>query len=338
MTARTDSSTPFVLAATAVPGPEADAVLDEAVVAAADVGVVDVTGPGAVQCLQGLLTNDVDRAGTTGFGYGAVLTPKGMIICDLWAIRDGSKFVLFPPRHGLAQLLEVFERSLPPRLAKFVDRSESFAVLRLAGPAALDRVRTAGIEVPADGRTLTAIVGESACIVARPDNEVPPPFELQLLVPAGEADGVRDRLRRAGVTPGSAEALELARVLRGWPRLGAEIDERTLPQEVRFDEVGGVSYTKGCYTGQETVARVHFRGHPNRHLAGLVWDEPPDLDRSDLLQDGKARGRVTSIAWLGPVERYVGLAVMRREVDRERTVQAAGAVAAVQHLPFNVDG
>ena len=338
MTARADSSTPFVLAASAVPGPEADAVLDEAVVATADVGVVEVTGPGTVQCVQGLLTNDVERAGTAGLIYGAVLTPKGMIICDLWAIRDGGKFLMFPPRHGLQALLDVFEHSLPPRLAKFADRSEAFAVLRLAGPSTLDRARAAGIEVPPAGRTLTAIVGEAACIVARPDDEVPPPFELQLLVPASEAAGVCERLNAAGVTTGSAAALELARVLRGWPRLGAEIDDRTLPQEVRFDELGGVSYTKGCYTGQETVARVHFRGHPNRHLAGLVWDEPPDLDRSDVLQDGKARGRVTSIAWLGPVERYVGLAVVRREVDRERTVQAAGAMAALQHLPFNVDG
>ena len=74
--------------------------------------------------------------------------------------------------------------------------------------------------------------------------------------------------------------MQAARILAGWPALGAEIDERTLPQEVRYDEIGGVSYTKGCYTGQETVARLHFRGHPNRELRGLWWrsDEPEPLN------------------------------------------------------------
>lgn len=338
MTAKAESTVPFVLGAAAVPTPEAEAVLDGCLFAVADAGVVEVTGPGAVPCLQGLLTNDIERPGSNGFVYGAVLTPKGMIVTDLWAMRDGSRFLLVAPDQGLQPLLEVFQRSLPPRLAKFSDRSAEHRVLRLVGPATADRARRAGIEEPPAGRAHTAIVGETACLVARPESEVPPPFDLQLLVPAGEEDGVRERMQQAGAVTGGADALELARVLRGWPRLGAEINQKTLPQEVRFDEHGGVSYTKGCYTGQETVARVHFRGHVNRELAGLVWDDAPEPERSDLTQDGKSRGRVTSIAWLDPVERYVGLAVMRRDVDRARTVRAAGAPAAVQTLPFDVDG
>lgn len=338
MTASAESTVPFVLGATAVPGHEADAVLDGCLFAAADVGVVEVTGPGAVQCLQGLLTNDVERPGTNGFVYGAVLTPKGMIITDLWAARDGSRFLLVPPAQGLQPLLDTFQRSLPPRLAKFTDRSAEYAVLRLVGPASPEHARRAGIEVPGAGRVHTAIVGEAACLVARPEDEVPSPFDLQVFVPAEEERGVRERLAQADATAGGATALELARVLRGWPRLGAEINQKTLPQEVRFDEHGGVSYTKGCYTGQETVARVHFRGHVNRALTGLIWDDPPEPERSELTQDGKSRGRVTSIAWLDPVERYVGLAVMRRDVDHGRTVRAAGSTAAIQPLPFDVDG
>ena len=86
---------------------------------------------------------------------------------------------------------------------------------------------------------------------------------------AVEAAG-RARSTGAGATGGTSEDREAARILAGWPRLGAEIEERTLPQEVRYDEIGGVSYTKGCYTGQETVARLHFRGHTNRELRGLA--------------------------------------------------------------------
>src|SRR5258708_9948328 len=76
--------------------------------------------------------------------------------------------------------------------------------------------------------------------------------------------------------------LELGRILAGWPRLGAEIDQKTLPQEVRYDDINGVSYTKGCYTGQETVSRLHFRGHTNRHLGGLLWQAAPDLERPEI--------------------------------------------------------
>src|SRR5204863_149594 len=82
--------------------------------------------------------------------------------------------------------------------------------------------------------------------------------------PAPQGERLAGRLAAAGAVEAEPAMLELARILAGWPRLGAEVDDKTIPQEVRFDEIGGVSYTKGCYTGQETVARLHFRGHANR--------------------------------------------------------------------------
>lgn len=134
---------------------------------------------------------------------------------------------------------------------------------------------------------------------------------------------------------GSAHGLEVSRILAGWPRLGAEIDDRTLPQEVRYDVLEGVSYTKGCYVGQETVARLHFRGHANRELVGLQWDAAPDPADHRLVQDERERGWVTSIAWWETVARYVGLAKVRREVDRAWPVVAGGVPARVVELPFS---
>src|SRR5207245_10128528 len=86
------------------------------------------------------------------------------------------------------------------------------------------------------------------------------PSVLRFSAPAPAAALLADRLRTAGAVPAGPAALELLRVLAGWPRLGAEMDEKTIPQEVRFDEIGGVSYTKGCYTGQEQVGRLQCRG------------------------------------------------------------------------------
>jgi folate-binding protein YgfZ len=148
---------------------------------------------------------------------------------------------------------------------------------------------------------------------------------------------VHDALLEAGAVRSQTAALELARILAGWPRLGAEIDEKTLPQEVRFDENNGVSYTKGCYTGQETVARVHFRGQVTKRLTGLMWDGTPDPASSSILQDEKVVGRVTSVAWLPPFEQYFGLGIVRRQADSDRTITAAGAPALIAQLPFELE-
>jgi folate-binding protein YgfZ len=321
-----------VLGRDAVAPAVADAVLRGALVAAPDVTVLDVTGPGAVACLQGLLTSDVEAPGPGALVYGAVLTPKGMIVCDLWVERDRTSARLTVPRQGLETLLELFRRALPPRLARVAlsDRG----VLHLVGPRALAVAEAAGLAVPAEGRWGSAILGEATITVARPGAVAP--FAAQLVVDRNQTPAVSGRLEAAGAAPGGPGDLELARVLAGWPRLGAEIDDRTLPQEVRYDEIGGVSYTKGCYTGQETVARVHFRGHPNRLLRGLAWSGEPDMGRSDVEQDGRPRGRVTSVAWLPPGG-FVGLGLLRREVE-DGPVLAAGAEARLVALPFQTGG
>ena len=112
-----------------------------------------------------------------------------------------------------------------------------------------------------------------------------------------------------------------------------------------IDEIGATSYTKGCYTGQETVSRLHFRGHANRHLRGLLFEsDPPAAPASGwsaVTQDEREVGRVTSIAWLpdgggSVLGRWIGLAIVRREVPIGATVRAAGREARIVDLPFDV--
>jgi folate-binding protein YgfZ len=121
------------------------------------------------------------------------------------------------------------------------------------------------------------------------------------------------------------------------------MDDKTIPQEVRFDEIGGVSYTKGCYTGQETVARLHFRGHTNRQLRGLVFDPEPPMAPvggwNVVTHVDREVGRVTSLAFvpdtgLPGAGRWIGLAVIRREVNPGAMVRAAGRDARVVDLPL----
>jgi len=314
-----------------------------ALVVHADAGVLELSGTGAVECMQGLLTSDFEKPGDGAFMYGALLTPKGMIVVDGWASRVGTTVRFIVPAPGRERALGIFTRSVPPRLARTADRSGDLAVVRLAGPHALAIADAARLTIPtAPGRAISVTLEGAVCDIARAADGAP--FVVQIAAPPGAAGRLTGRLEAAGAVMGGPVAFELARILAGWPGLSSEIDERTLPQEVRFDEIGGVSYTKGCYTGQETVSRLHFRGHANRGLVGLEFDGEPPIGVAvtvPLRQDDREMGRVTSVAWLpegvptaGAAGRWVGLGVLRREIEIGARVRAGDVAARVVALPF----
>jgi len=319
-----------------VPPAVAQALSAGAVAAAVPAGVFDLAGPGAVACMQGLLTNDLEAPGDGAFIYGALLTPKGMIVVDGWAARRGDTVRFTVPAAGRARAAEIFQRSIPPRLARVADRSDELRVLRLAGPSALALAEAARLAVPAaPGRSEAT----DAVEVSRATEAAP--FALQWAGAPPDVEAIGRRLVSAGATAGDAAALELARILDGWPSLGFEVDDRTLPQEVRYDEIGGVSYTKGCYTGQETVSRLHFRGHANRALRGLrlAAEPPPEWRAGPPVRMGDREvGRLTSVAFLpeGPAGAgvWVGLAVLRRDVPDGAAVRVGLVDASVTPLPL----
>src|ERR1700704_2680291 len=312
-----------------------------AVVSRVEAGVVALSGPGAVTSFQGLLTNDVELPGDGSFVYGALLTPKGMIVVDGWAARLGATMSYTVPAagDGREHALAIFTRSVPPRLARVIDRSADVAVYRLAGPGTLAVAVAAGLAVPpAAGRVVLTPEGVE---IARATEGAP--FVVQVTAPGEAGALLAARLEAAGAGAAGPAALERSRILAGWPRLGAEVDDKTIPQEARLDEIGGVSYTKGCYTGQETVARLHFRGHANRQVRGLLFDpEPPAAPAdgwSSVTYVDRDVGRVTSLAFVpetgvAGAGRWIGLALIRREVEPGSVVRAAGRDARVVDLPF----
>ena len=287
--------------------------------------VVQVTGSGAVACLQGLITNDLVKPGPNSITWGALLTPKGMIETDLWALRQGDDVTLLLPLQGREGALAVFKRSLPPRLAKVHDASATHRVQALFGSGSDAALH--GTDLPGIGGVAP---GEEGVLLARPL-----PGASFTFIAAGPAEPVallRARIHARGAAIGDQDDAEAARILAGWPALGAEIDEKTLPQEARFDELGGVSYTKGCYLGQETVARIHFRGHPNRELRGLEWEDAVPLEGTAIAGAGREAGSVRSTLLVGG--RRIGLAPIRREVAIGEMVTAGGRQARVVALPF----
>ena len=161
----------------------------------------------------------------------------------------------------------------------------------------------------------------------------------ELIGPPRVIDTLWTALVRAGATPSDGEAFDIARIEAGRPEWGIDIDESTLAQEANLDELGAISYTKGCYTGQETVARVHFRGHVNRQLRGLRFGEGPLPPRGAPISsaDGRAIGEVRSVA-VSPRLGGVALAMIRREIDPGASLSCgppeAATTATVTALPF----
>lgn len=274
--------------------------------------LLEVHGPGALTCVQGLLTNDLEAAGDGALVYGALLTAKGAIVADLWVLRvRPERLVLALEAQGADPTRAILARTLPPRLAKVADRSAEWAsALHLGGGA-------------------PGMIAEG-WVAHAPAHA---PFTAMLLGPRAVIDALAASDGGRGPRRATTDDLEAARILAGWPRLGREIDERTLVQEVRFDDIGGVSYTKGCYVGQETVARLHFRGHANRRLAGLAWPAGAAPDDDAISHEGRPVGSLRSL--LALEETRLGLAMLRREVDDGAQVMAGGQPAVVCALPFS---
>lgn len=305
-----------------------------AVMVRSPASVIEVAGPGALACLQGVLTNDLVKSGDGSFVYSATLTPKGMIIADMWVLRVSAQRLLLlgdPAAHQ--STLGVLRRSMPARMALVNDLTAGREALWLCGDLAIVSLAAAGLAVPdGDSRAVAVTDAGGEALLARPHAAAP--FRAVLVGSPDLIDRAERSLGNAGALPGDLDDLEASRILSGWPRLGAEITEKTLPQEVRYDDIQGLSYTKGCYTGQETVARLHFRGHTNRELRGLVWDGVPALAGDEVLgPGGEAVGTIGSLLVLPQVT--AGLALLRREIAEGDHVRAAGHDATVVALPFD---
>lgn len=307
-------------------------------------GRMRITGDRAIEMLNGLVTNDV-AAIDPGHGcYAAALTPKGKIVADLRIFREADGLLVDAPPLAAAAWIGIVRKYVNPRIAPHRDESATLRTFGVYGPLAHHVVAAVTGGSPTAFGTLpmyahaTATLGDGTVVVARIPDAGTEGFAVYL--PAAHFDAAWQRAVAAHATPAGLAAWDVARVEAGYPEWGVDIDENTIPQEANLDELHAISYTKGCYTGQEVVARVHFRGHVNRHLRGVsqAADEDPVPTGAQLVDAaGKLVGDVRSTVRsprLGPI----GLAMIRREVAPGTTLAArwdggAGHVV-VNALPF----
>ena len=288
-------------------------------------GFIDVLGPDGAEYLQGQVTNDVEAVGVGEGQYAALLDRKGHMQADLRVLRVGEEAILLDtePAAKDAALRHLTMYSIG-RDVQVVDVTGERGTVSLIGPRAVEIAGTPPLSEFAN--EATTVAGVEVVAVGTRDG-------IDLLHPAAERERVINALTEAGAVEVSPEAVEILRVESGVPRFGAEMDAATMPAEAGIVE-DAVSFTKGCYIGQETVARLHYKGKPNRHLRGLRLSgaaAPGVALRLGEKEVGTLGGAVVSPA-LGPI----GLAIVRREAEpgTEIAVGEDGVTAEVVALPF----
>jgi tRNA-modifying protein YgfZ len=287
--------------------------------------VIEVIGPDAAEFLQGQVTNDVVTLAPGQGCYAALLNPKGRIVADMRILRTApERFVLdteIVSRDAVLRDLRMYKIGRRVEIADTTDRS----LVSLIGPGADAVTETAiGARPGPEEHSLVEVEG---VVAVRTDTGI------DLIADRDAAAVLQERLLAAGARPVSFEAAEIVRIESGRPRHGVDMSEENLPAEAGIVE-RAVSFTKGCYVGQEPVARMHYKGHPNRHLRGLRLAEPVDAG-AKLSVDDKEVGRVTSSA-LSPALGPIALALVRREVEpgEKVSIDEGGPTATVVEVPF----
>jgi tRNA-modifying protein YgfZ len=281
--------------------------------------IIELTGAEAAEFLQGQVTNDVEALAPGSGCYAALLDHKGKIRTDMRVLRLAPDRLLVDAEGKSRAVLDhVFETYSLGRQVSHKDLSDDHLVLSLIGPAA-----RAGLDPTPDDAEDDHVLTPYGVAVATD-------VGVDLICGERQAAAARAEL---DVPEVSEEAAECLRIESGRPRLGFELDG-VIPQEAGLNE-RAVSFTKGCYVGQETVARLHYKGKPNRHLRGLRLSEP--AVPGDAIVLGEREVGTVGSACVSPVHGPIALALIRREAapDEEVLVGADGLRAVVVDLPFS---
>jgi folate-binding protein YgfZ len=299
-------------------------------------GKLALTGAGAVEFLNGQVTNELADLHPGEGRYAAFLTNKGKMLGDLRVLAVGGdavdELLLDTERVALQALFDMIRRYKIGYDVELQKRTLECALLSLIGPhagavAARSTGSVAELPTTEHAHAAASIAGGPVRLIGTADGG------LDVLCASADRETVHSALLDGGAQPAGEEAAEIVRVECGRPRYGVDLDAGTIPQEAGLNE-RAVSFTKGCYVGQETVARLHYRGKPNRHLRGLRLDGAAATGE-ELRFGERPVGRLGSVV-RSPSRGTLGLALVRREAAPGDTVAvgARGTTAVVTELPF----
>ncbi|HEY7623171.1 MAG TPA: folate-binding protein [Solirubrobacteraceae bacterium] len=309
------------MAATVAEAAAADRLITEdvALVDRSERGKLALTGAEAKAFLNGQVSNEIEALEPGTGCYAALLSNKGKMLGDLRAIDTGAELWLDTERASLQALFDTIRRGSVGWQVELHKRTLQQALLSLVGPRA---GQAAAFEAASEHANRASELGGAPVLLIATD------LGVDVVCAAEDAERVRGALDVPEVPEAAAEVV---RVESGRPRYGIDLDDTTIPQEAGLNE-RAVSFTKGCYVGQETVARLHYRGKPNRFLRGLRLSAPVPSGTALLLGEREV-GRIGSSV-VSPRHGPIALALVRREAASGDALIAGEATALVCDLPF----
>jgi folate-binding protein YgfZ len=295
-----------------------------------DRGLIVVSGTDRASYLQGLLTNDVAALKRGDGCYAAYLTAQGRMITDLMVYELGDVMLLALERDVKDTVLARLDQVVFSEDVQLGDVTESFGSVVVIGPGA-DRV--AGAVVPEVGNVRTSFGGEAAIVLRNRDYGV---LAHEMLVGRRRVDDLKTALQEAGAPEIDEKTAEAIRIEHGVPKFHRDMDEETIPLEAGIEE-SAISFSKGCYVGQEVIIRVLHRGHGRvaRRLVGLTLEGGVAAAGAGIQAEGREVGRVTSAIHSGALGKDIALGYVQRDfVEPGTRVTAGGIPAVVTKLPF----
>ncbi|HEY1238038.1 MAG TPA: glycine cleavage T C-terminal barrel domain-containing protein [Solirubrobacterales bacterium] len=293
--------------------------------------VLIVRGPDAAEYLQGQLTNDIEAIEPERGHYAALLDRKGHLVADMRVLRlsqsHADQIWLDTEPLALPALQKHLETYKIGREVEVEDSTSDWAITSLIGPAASELAEIPPLPeehaqhyLERDGIRILAVATD---------------LGLDLITRPADAEAVRDQLLAAGAAQVSEAAAEIVRVESGRPRFGLDMGAEAMPAEAGITE-RAVNFEKGCYIGQEPVARLHYRGKPNRRLRGLRLSG--GAEHGDPLRLGDKEVGSIGTASLSPALGSIALAIVRREAEEGDRLEVGdgGVTAEVVELPFNI--
>ena len=296
------------------------------VVARSERGKLLVRGADATELLQGQLSNDIEALEPAAGCYAALLDRKGHMQADMRVLRLDTGDLWLDTEPAAADTVERHLRMYSiGRDVEIEDVTADWSIASVIGPAAAEVAGTSPL-TPEHAQRFYERDGIEILAVATD-------LGLDLIVRVGQAEELRALLARSSAGEVTEAAAEILRVESGRPRFGREMTTATIPQEAGIEN-RAVSFTKGCYIGQETVARLHYKGKPNRHLRGLRLESP--VADGEAIKLGERELGSIGTAVLSPALGPIALAVIRREAEpgSRVTVGDAAVAADVVELPF----
>lgn len=266
--------------------------------------------------LQAITTNEVPPEPGRGV-YAALLTPKGRVRTDLRALKQEDDLLIVTEPEGRAAAQEILGRYAPFSRVQLSDLTGELGTLGVSGPGTTDLLPKLDL---AEHETRSIQLGGATLLAVGVARPVP---GYELLGPAEALEAAWGELLSLGAAPVGLLAHETIRITSGLPRFGADITEENFPGETGILD-RAVNFQKGCYPGQETVARMHYRGHPNRTLHS--FSTTGEVSVGDVIsQDEKKVGELTSVAPLPVDGETRALGYLRRKADPEGELTAAAS-------------